>query len=770
MADRQKNNAPATEFQNPSTDDLSIVAHITQTIIELNTCRKIVLMYPPQHVQVQRSLKQAVDILNQVLSAQPELIIGIAKDTLLIGGKPLDPNNAICKDFAIALMQHEVAAMKFFSGVTTEELLRFLLLIAEKPDDIHAKGGIQKLILDCNLSKIQIKAIDYGKFQFTEAAEIGDAPINADHTAMKNMWQNYIVLLISGTLTESDGGKSLSEFEDVDPIQLAKLLNQNQIDPNVALETYRDVLKNQAGRINTRHSGSPPSGRTLENPNPADFPSVPVGDLRNLNRLLEELNPDLRRQFLAVTFQQCNTEDASSWADEFLGNLSENLIVDMLRQENKNGKEISPTLLNFIQKLSNSELASPFGPAPKINDPVDNQRASHISTENLQGIFQRESYEDYVVSDYDTLLQGLAQQKQSEKIEAKEQLADQNILESFEDSQLCAQIAMLVLTFMKTERDPAKYRVYAAKFVDLGNELLEAGHFSLLMRILNTLGQQYREQVNKKIRTIAKESIETWQNPAFTSKAVQTIFGFQDRIDPQAYEFLFALGPQIVPDLVNLYGKQKNPEMDESLFKLLTKFKAEAVDEAQKRLGDTRPEYVRNMVVFLRRINARKVSPQLRSLMENSNTSVQMEALVALLKFDDGWAAHYLRKSIQSDRAKIASRSIAMAAKYKVRNIVPDLLAMLKTRVIFKTDFQKNEEIIEALGQIGDTAAIPTLVKLAKITGVFHQEARLNMKHSLFTSLQGYPFDAVSKLLKIGQNSKEKRIRDVCRKIVTKAN
>jgi hypothetical protein len=297
MADRQENSASTAEPRIPSTDDLSNVEHITQTIIELNTCRKIVLMYPPKHVQVQRSLKQACDILNQVLSAQPELIIGIAKSTLLIGGKPLDPKNAICKDFAITLMQLDVAAIKFFSAVTSEELLRFLLLIAEKPDEIHAKGGIQKVSLDCDLSKIQIQAIDYGKFQFTEEAEITDAHKIADHTAKTNIWQNYIVHLISGTLTESDGGKSVSEFGDVDPIQIAELLNQNQIDLDVVLQSYRDVLQNQAGRIRARHCGSPPPGRTVENPNPADFPSAPIGNLQNLNRLLQELNPDIRRQF-----------------------------------------------------------------------------------------------------------------------------------------------------------------------------------------------------------------------------------------------------------------------------------------------------------------------------------------------------------------------------------------------------------------------------------------------------------------------------------------
>ncbi len=609
-------------------------------------------MYPPKHVQVQRSLKQACDILNQVLDAQPELIIGIAKDTLLIGGKPLDPKNAICKDFAMTLMQLEAAAIKFIRDVTSEELLRFLLLIAEKPDDIHAKGGIQKVSLDCDLSKIQIQTIDYGKFQFTEEAEITDAHKIADHTAKTDIWQNYIVHLISGTLTDSDGGKSLSEFGDIEPIQIAKMLNQNQIDLNVVLQTYGDVLKGQAAQLRALHSGNPPTGPTAEDSNPADFPSAPVGNYQNLNLLLQELNPDIRRQFLAVTFQQCNTEDASNWADEFLGNFAEDLIVDMLRQENKKGREISPALVGVIQKFSNSGSAAPFEPESVVSDSEDDQGAPHISAENLQGLLQSESNEDSVDSEYDPLLKKLAAEKQSEKTAFKERLPVENILEELEDSQLCTKIAMLLLSFMKKDCGHEKYKAYGAKLVDIANELLEAGHISLLKKIMSAIGQQGRAKAPNKNRTLAQELIKTWQSPAFTSKAVQTIFGFQDGIDPQGYDFLLALGPRIVPDLVNFYGKQKKPESAESLFKLLTKFKAEAATETQKRLRDTRPEYVHNMVVFLRRIKAHKAVPQLRALMERSTTRVQMEVLEALLEFEDGWAAYHLRKSLQSDRVR----------------------------------------------------------------------------------------------------------------------
>ncbi|CAB1083378.1 hypothetical protein JY97_01455 [Alkalispirochaeta odontotermitis] len=755
MNDCQNINAPTAGSRAASTENLPNVEQITQTIVEVNTCLRIVQMYPPTHAQVQRSLKQACEILNQVLDAQPQLIVGIAKNTLLIGGKPLDPKNTICKNFAAILTKLEVAALKFSGAVTSEELLRFLLLMVEKPDEIQAKGGIQKMSQDCGLSNIQIQAIDYGKFQFTEETEITNDRKTADQNARTDIWQSYIVHLISGTLTESTDGKSLREFGDIDPVKIAEMLNRNQIDLDGVLQTYGDVLKDQAAQLRALHSGSTPDGGTTKDPNSADPPGAPFGNLQNLNLLLQELNPDLKRQFLAVTFEQCNTEDAAGWTDEFLDNFSDDLIADMLQQENQEGREISPTLLGYIQKYSKSGSASPNGPLENATDPTDNQ--PQTAAENAE-------------SDNDPLLKQPTGEMPSAKTAAKELLPVQDILESLADSQLCNKIAVLLMSFMKDDCDHEKYKAYGENLVDIADELLEAGNFALLKSIMIKIDQQGRGKGTPENQGVARELSETWQSSAFASKAVQMLLGSQGPTDPQAYDFLRALGPRIVPGLVEFYGKQKNPQADESLSKLLTAFKAEAATEAQKRLQDTRPEYVRNMVKFLRRIDAQKAVPQLRALMERSNTSVQMEVLVALLEFKDGWAAYHLRKLLQSDRSEIAARALAMAARYKVKEIVPDLLAMLKTRVMFKTDIQKNEQIITALGQIGDTAAIPALVKLAKSGGLFRKDELLHMKQVLFTSLQGYPMDAVGQLVQIGQKSKDKNIRNACRNITARAN
>jgi len=104
---------------------------------------------------------------------------------------------------------------------------------------------------------------------------------------------------------------------------------------------------------------------------------------------LRQLNPDLKRRFLSVTFEQCNTEDAAQWTDEFLGNFSDDLIADMLRQENQEGREISAALLGYIQKFSDFESVFPIEGESPVTDPADKRQ---VATE------------EYTDSDTDSLL------------------------------------------------------------------------------------------------------------------------------------------------------------------------------------------------------------------------------------------------------------------------------------------------------------------------------------------------------------------------------
>jgi HEAT repeat protein len=96
---------------------------------------------------------------------------------------------------------------------------------------------------------------------------------------------------------------------------------------------------------------------------------------------------------------------------------------------------------------------------------------------------------------------------------------------------------------------------------------------------------------------------------------------------------------------------------------------------------------------------------------------------------------------------------------------VEDVLARIKRVILFDTDYRWNEEIIRALGEIGDPRAIPDLEKLARATLSLYPQSLMQMKEIIFESLGRYPQERITSLLKIGEGLSNEKIKRACRKL-----
>jgi hypothetical protein len=152
--------------------------------------------------------------------------------------------------------------------------------------------------------------------------------------------------------------------------------------------------------------------------------------------------------------------------------------------------------------------------------------------------------------------------------------------------------------------------------------------------------------------------------------------------------------------------------------------------------------------------------------LEHEDQNVRTDVLEALLKFKDPWAVIGLRKAFGSRDRGVSSRAFFVAGSYQVADVAQDLVSMIKRVILFKSDYQVNEEIIRALGQIGDPCAIPVLEKLARTTRTFYPKKLSHMKVVLFRSLAGYPNEYLTALLNIGKESSDERILRTCRELM----
>lgn len=736
---------PDFASKGPAKDILLDTKQIAEAVVELNILRKNVQIYPIGHDQVQRSLTRTHQILLKTLALNSSLTLGIAKDALMIGEAVLDPDNAVFKEFATAMKHHDIAAVTFNGGVQADELVRFLSVVSKLPEEVNASGGIEAAFSKASLQHIAIRKVDYSQFYLTDEAEAVKT-VSKDGPGDPDMiWKDFISHFVADTLSQSDQDLSVGDVENCSPVQLAKALNSGRVGNVTALDTY--------DRIVSRHLRYTASQKESHGEQGADF--------NRMNLLLQELSPELRKQFLSVTFNRCEPRGHIPETETFLRGLSENFVVEMLLQASEEGKEISPSLLSLVQKISNIDGIE--AGAPLVDTSGIPIQPSH---EKLQQLFKREDHETFVVPEYDTLLQKVAETSGADSDAA---FPMEEYSETLKSPHLDIQIARVVIAFLETDVGGEEYKDYADQLLSSLPALISSGSFQILLVAYETFSRHQEEKQDVSVRLAAEAALKMIRSPELITKALRVFDRRKIPDDGNGRKFLLSLGAVIVPETVSILAKRENADENAHLYQLLGRFRKETISEVKKRLRDTRFSVVKNMLLLLQALKAKEAKGLLQPFLDHPDAIIRMQALKALLDFDDPGAVPHLRREIQSNLTDFASQAIEWAGQYKIREVIPDLLSKMKKIVIFRSDIHTNKKIIVALGKIGDPASIAPMVEM--VNGVFtiYRKQLVEIKKTLYKSLAGYPYSAVVDLIRSGYRSRDKDIRAICRGIRKKS-
>ena len=344
MPEEQDKKPPAghqQKPQQPAEREVPIDTRLlSDAVIELNISRKNVSIYPPGHIQITKSIDRAYEVLIKLFEIRQEMTLGVAKDTLFVGQDYLDQRNPVYRDFALSMNQQGIAAVTFIRGLDREQLVRFHRIITTKPEEITAMGGIAQVVANAGIPNIRVMAIDYGSFHLTEEKEIFKSQQKPGEKAGDKpgagVWQDFVSLLSTGTLDASGAGVSLKDSSEIDPAELARLLNDRKLDPGAAVQSYDRIISSYVRTSAEKKQLTQEQSQTIS----------------NLNNLLKDLHPDIRKQFLSTAFKNVSENVASPGAEEVLGGLGDDMIIDMLRQASSEGREISPTLTGLLGKLA----------------------------------------------------------------------------------------------------------------------------------------------------------------------------------------------------------------------------------------------------------------------------------------------------------------------------------------------------------------------------------------------------------------------------------
>ena len=758
---------------------------LSDAVIELNISRKNVSIYPPGHIQITKSIDRAFEVLLKLFEVRQEMTLGVAKDTLFVGQNYLDQRNPVYRDFALAMNQQGIAAVTFIRGLDREEMVRFHRIISSRPEEIEGLGGIAKVVENAGIPHIRVIAIDYASFHLTEEKEIFKAhPNMGDKVGDKpgaGVWQDFVSLLSTGTLATGGDGVSLKDAAQIDPVELAKLLNERKLDSGAAVQSYDRIISSYVRSSAEKKQLTKEQSETIN----------------NLNKLMKDLHPDIRKQFLSTAFKNVSENAASPGAEEVLGGLGDDMIIDMLRQASTEGREISPTLTGLLGKLASvrdhaasgktggsghaAKGAPGAGTAARVPGGSMSGTSSgtgsgtsaegkskaepEILPEQMAKLFDREEYETYVEKEYDDILKNVSERAEDMAATAGDRFPIDEYVKSLEEQQLDLQIGRAVLAFMAENIDEEDYEAFAKKLVAIVPDMLASGHFALLLDTLQTLRWHLSDKKSDGMRASAAEALKVFWDQEFVNKAVVAFNDWSRSKGKDASEFLLALGPMLVPGLLDILAYDTAPGGRRVLFDLLCTFGQSTVNEAVKRLEDPRAFYVRNLLMLIRRAATPAVLPAIKPLMKQVDPKIRLDALSVLLRFKDPEAVALLRQELGSRDPDVQYQAVALAGQYRVAEVTEDILALLKHVILFETDYGVNEEIIRALGEIGDPRAVPDLEKMAKAGWSLYPNSHARTKVTLFESLGRYPKESIAELLRIGERYGDEKIKRTCRKL-----
>jgi hypothetical protein len=764
---------PANQTIPPQTPEREVPIDtrlLSDAVIELNISRKNVGIYPPGHIQITKSIDRAFEVLLKLFEIRQEMTLGVAKDTLFVGQNYLDQRNPVYRDFALSMNQQGIAAVTFIRGLDREELVRFHRIITTKADEIMSLGGIAKVVENAGIPHIRIMAIDYASFHLTEEKEIFKAQPKQGEKAgdqpSGGVWQDFVTLLSSGTLATAGEGVSLKDSSQIDPVELAKLLNERKLDPGAAVQSYDRIISSYVRTSAEKKQLTQEQSQTIA----------------NLNKLMKDLHPEIRKQFLSTAFKNVSDNAANPGAEEVLGGMGDDMIIDMLRQASREGREISPTLTGLLGKLASvrdktgqtqaggpakghgSVVGTASGTGSGSSAAGKDDAAPDILPEHMAKLFDREKYEGYVEKEYDDILKNVSERAESMAVTAKDRFPVEEYVKELDDQHLDFQIGRAVLAFMEENIDEEDYREFSKKLVAIVPDMLASGHFPLLLDTLQTLRWHLSDKKSEGIRASAAEALQVFWAPEFIEQSIEAFNTWSRTRGKDASSFMQALGPMLVPGLLEIYSYDTAPGGRRVLFDLLCSFGKDTVAEAVKRLQDPRAYYVRNLLMLIRRAGTPDVISSIKPLLQHADPKVRMDALAVLLRFKDPSAVGILRQEIASKDPDVSSAAVLLAGQFRIAEVVMDILPLIKRTILFEPDYSVNEEILRVLGEIGDPRAVPELEKLAKTGWSLYKKSHARMKVKLYESLGRYPKESIAELLRIGERSDDDKIRMLCRK------
>ena len=685
--------------------DISLLASL---VAELNIACRNFRSYPQNHPLIAISLNKVIGIYDRLLSGDTEIVIGVTRDALMVKNVLLDKKNLVFRDFAKTLFEHGIGVLLLHRGLSADELRNFNRILCLKRDEVRKQGGISTLWEQAEITSLAIKPIRYDLFRVSEnplgMTWEGEQP-------SRGLWERFVLTLVYHTTVGCEISKLVSSENDddeIDPRLLADILNRQMFSLNddpgadlstTAISSFAELTRHQTGSsVDTDIS------------------------FEKLGIFISSLNPELRRKFLASSFDIDNISNVTL-AEEILPRLSASTVEETLEDIRQNRFMVPPAIIKILQKLSlHADRQKPDTTANRVDEAEINQK--------IRNIFREHAVEDFIPDTYREKLKKKVSLDQSRQ---PAQIVVEDLMNTLDNHCIENHISDIILQIIVQDDDPAQTNLLVSNLVDIYFYLLQTGDYDQIIHLI-------AQGDTSEIPLVVRDSLRHYfASRKFMDEVLVGLTTWGKTKYDAITRLIRIIGEPFIEVLLEHLIDEESLSLRRFLMDRIQEFGELARGTIIAHLYDNRWYVLRNLIIMLRQLDDITVLEHVRPLLSNANQRVRQEALRCCLQFRDPAAERQLLYDMDSADRETQLSAINLVEKSRSVDVFRKLLAVIAKPGLSSIECELKSAAVHSLAEIGKAEALPELAKVLATKKLLNAQQLSMLKIDIVRSLSHYP-------------------------------
>jgi hypothetical protein len=643
---------------------------INAVVRELAGARRNVSSYPQGHPVVVQSCERAAEMLERLCEDRSSISFGVARETLLIGGRSLGNLVPAAKNFTRTLAHHGIALVTFHKGVSAAEIEKFSQILKEKRADISAIGGIEQVVHDAGIKYLEVSGIKYDGFQVAKdfyRDESGELK-----SCWRSLWETFVenLMLDSGVFASS----GMEQENLCAPEEMGGLVNSQSPDTVPRITAALEELFRETGGME-------------------QLSSEEKSALANIGKFVGGLKPELRRQFFDGVLQFGQQQDSS--CVEIVPYLPTAAALEFFSLSQENSVVLPSHIMDSLEHLTDALVTE------SAQVPTSDQLKPLERQDSLNIIFREDIVDEFVPADYlDTLKTLVASQKIPEP--SREDFLE--LMDTLSDDQIVSSVSKIILESLYVA-GPEQLFSFKRNLRDLCRYFLVMGDFQSLENMHVRLRGTPLE--NGELAELKTEILEMFQVPEFIAEVLNGVDNWGKDKFEEIGNLIQAVGEPFVEQLLDRLAEEERLTLRRYFLDQLLKMSDRAKEAVYARLGDSRWYFIRNLVCILEYSGDQKVLVHLRKVASFPHPKVRQRVIEAFLSFGDSEGDTLLLQDLTGRDAEARQSAIQQSGRSRSPEVFAALIGILKKKGMSPVDFMEKKSVIQALADMGDGRVIP---------------------------------------------------------------